>query len=96
MRVGSGARITTISIWSSETDQEEQSGHKQGKEKKFVEEKKDTTLKENDGNMKRKWNKDIETVKLKPDEISRARVLVDKAKKRQMKKKRRKKEQSKK
>jgi len=95
VRVGSGARITTISVWSSETDQEEQSGHKQGKEKKSVEEKKDTTLKENDGNMKRKWNKDIETVKLKPDEISRARVLVDKAKKRQMKKKR-KKEQSKK
>ena len=81
VRVGTGARITFLSVWAVDKDKDENKSSQNAK-KNISDENKIT-----ENNRKRKPDHAIETVKLDSDEVARARALVSQAKKRQKKKK---------
>lgn len=82
VRVGSGARITNLAVWSDTADREEKLATTSNKQKKSTE--------ETSNDKKRKRANDAEkanTVKLlDSDAVSRARALIDQAKRKQKKK----------
>ena len=91
VRVGTGARITLLSVWSADdNDIEKENESTESMTNVKLEQDKS---KNTDNDRKRKIDESIETFKLDPETVARARSLVDQAKK--IQKKKRKKSKSK-
>merc|ERR1719215_1646000 len=81
VRIGSGARITNLAVWSSTPDSKEKLSTTTDKRKKSTEEKLDDKKRKRPNNVEKK-----NTLKLDSDAVARARALVDQAKRKQQKK----------